>query len=137
MIRMYLDAAVKGDPGPAGIGILIVTENQQIQLAHPLENNWDNHQAEFQAVIYGLSWLIEHGYVDELTFCYTDSQIVSQSIEKEYAKDSLFQKYLEHILALMTHFPYINIEWIPQAQNKGADNLARQGLQKALKGKSH
>lgn len=131
MIKLYTDAAVKGNPGPAGLGVLVVTENQQFQLSFPLEDNWTNHQAEFQALIYGLTWLIENNYTSELTFCYTDSQIVSQSIKKEYAKDVYFQNQLEEIVSLMKHFSFISVEWIPEAQNKGADNLARQALRRA------
>lgn len=133
MIRLYTDAAVKGNPGPAGVGILIVHSNRQTQLALPLNNQWNNHQAEFQSVIKALKWLVKNKYNNEMTFCYTDSQIVAQSVEKQYAKDTCFQKYVAEILDLMTHFSYISIEWIPESQNKGADNLARQALQKALK----
>lgn len=64
-----------------------------------------------------------------MVFCYTDSQIVAESIEKNYAKNIKFQEYLNKINSLMKYFKYIIIEWIPQNENKGADNLARQALQ--------
>lgn len=133
MIRLFTDAAVAGNPGPAGIGILIVTSSEQKQLTHPLNGKWNNHHAEFKAVSLGLSWLIENHYTDEMTFCYTDSKIVAQSIEKKYVKNSVAQQYLSKILELMAEFPFISIEWIPESENKGADNLARQALQKTLK----
>lgn len=135
MIRVYTDAAANGNPGQAGVGILIVTEDNQIQLSPPLSGLWNNHQAEFQAVILGLSWLVENNQTNEMTFCYTDSQIVAQAIDKKYVKDKTFQKYLQDILDLMEHFTYISITWIPESKNRGADNLARQALQKALKNK--
>lgn len=130
MIRIYTDAAVKGNPGPVGIGIVIVRTNEQTQLSIPLNDTLDNHQAEFQAVIHGLKWLIQKKWTNELTFCYTDSQIVAQSIEKEYAKDIYFQNSVNEILSLMRNFSYISIEWIPESENKGADNLAKQALSK-------
>lgn len=130
MIRIYTDAAVKGNPGPVGIGIVIVRNNEQTQLSIPLDDKLDNHQAEFQAVIQGLKWLIQKNWTNELTFCYTDSQIVAQSIEKEYAKDIYFQNSVNEILSLMRNFSYISIEWIPESENKGADNLAKQALSK-------
>lgn len=132
MIRIYTDAAVKGNPGPVGIGIVIVRNNEQTQLSIPLNDILDNHQAEFQAVIHGLKWLIQKKWTNELTFCYTDSQIVAQSIEKEYAKDIYFQNSVNEILSLMRNFSYISIEWIPESENKGADNLAKQALNKYL-----
>lgn len=132
MIRIYTDAAVKGNPGPVGIGIVIVRNNEQIQLSFPFDEQLNNHQAEFQAVITAIKWLVHKKWTNELTFCYSDSQIVAQSIQKEYAKDIYFQNAINEILSLMKHFPYFSVEWIPENENKGADNLARQALKKLL-----
>ena len=133
MIRIYTDTAVNGNPGRAGVGILILKGEDQIQLTTPLSGMWDNHEAEFKAMFDGLTWLVQNDYTSEMTFCYTDSQIVAQSIEKKYVKDITFQKYLTKILNLMEEFPYISVSWVPESENRGADNLARQALQKALK----
>lgn len=133
MIRLYTDAAVNGNPGLAGVGLLIVKETDQHQMTIPLDGKWNNHHAEFKAVFLGLSWLIENHYTNEMTFCYTDSQIVAQSVEKKYVKDPVSQQYLKGILEMMAEFTMVTIEWIPERQNKGADNLARQALQKKLK----
>lgn len=131
MIKMYTDAAVKIDTKKVGIGVLALVGNKQFQLTYPLNEEWDNHQAEFIAVIYGLKWLIQNNYTNEMVFCFTDSQIVAQSIKKQYAKNNIFQRFINDILKLMDNFSYITIEWIPESQNKGADNLARQALYKA------
>jgi ribonuclease HI len=133
MIRIYTDTAVNGNPGRAGVGILILKGEDQIQLTTPLSGMWDNHEAEFKAMLDGLTWLVQNDSASELTLGYTDSQIVAQSIEKKYVKDRTFQKYLTEILKLMEEFPYISISWLPESENRGADNLARQALQKALK----
>lgn len=133
MIRLYTDAAVKGNPGPAGAGVLILTKNGQNQLTFPLKDNWNNHHAEFQAVILGFQALIERGLTDEMIFCYTDSRIVAQSIDKEYVKDKNAKPYLNTILKLIEQFQIVTVTWIPEAKNKGADNLARQALQQAIK----
>jgi ribonuclease HI len=132
MIRLYADAAVNGNPGQAGLGILIITEKDQYQLTPTLPGMWNNHHAEFQAISHGLSWLVEKDLTGEMTFCYTDSQIVAQSVEKEYVKDKTSQIYLEKILDLMDEFSYVSVTWIPELENRGADNLARQALQKAI-----
>lgn len=128
MIRMYTDAAVKGNPGPVGIGILILTANDQIQLTKSLESEWDNHTAEFLALKYGLKWLIDHRLMDEMTFCYTDSQVAAEAINKSYTKNKAYQRVLDDILLLMDSFQLITVEWVPESKNKGADNLARQAL---------
>ena len=133
MIRLYTDAAVKGNPGPAGVGVLFLTDNGQNQLTFPLKDTWNNHHAEFQAVVLGLQTLIDNGLTEEMVFFHTDSHIVAQSIDKEYVKDKNAKPYLEQILKLIDQFPIVTTTWIPQAKNKGADNLARQALQQAIK----
>lgn len=133
MIRLYTDAAVSGDPGNAGIGVLILYDQEQEQYSIPLEHNqWNTHLAEFHALLYGLRLLVENGLTDQMTFCYTDSQIVAQSVEKSYVKNQEYNKYLIEILELMNEFPYVTVQWIPNRENKGADNLARQALHKAI-----
>ena len=44
--------------------------------------------------------------------------------------------YLSEIKARLPLFDLVIIQWIPENQNKGADNLARQGLQKRLASKN-
>lgn len=135
MIRLYSDAAVNGDPGQAGIGLLILFDHkEQEQHAIPLKGEqWNNHLAEFHALLEGLRLLIAEGNNNQMTFCYTDSQILAEAVEKSYVKDSDFNDYLQKILALMEEFPYISVQWIPNRENKGADNLARQALRRIKK----
>lgn len=135
MIRLYCDAAANGNPGQAGIGVLILAEGQaQRQYSIPLEgNDWNNHYAEFYALLYGLRLLVADGLTDQLTFCYTDSQILADAIQKSYVKDPRFNDYLQEILTLLDSFSYVSVEWIPNRENKGADNLARQALRRTKK----
>ena len=131
MIRLFTDAAVNGNTGYAGIGLLVLTDNDQVKLSIPLTGPWNNHHAEFKALFEGIKWLVENNHTDELTFCYTDSQIVAQSVEKKYVKDTLSNKILQEILTLMSNFTFISVTWIPEAKNRGADNLAKQALRKS------
>lgn len=133
MIRLYSDAAVNGNPGQAGIGLLLIFDKNQKQYSIPLENNsWNNHLAEFYALNYGLQSLVDLGKNNEMIFCYTDSKVLAEAIEKKYVKSKEFNHYLQKILFLMKEFPYASVQWIPNQENKGADNLARQALQKAI-----
>lgn len=130
MIRLYSDAAVNGDSGQAGIGLLILFDHkEQEQHSFPLEGqNWDNHLAEFHALWKGLQLLVDKEQNNQMTFCYTDSQILAEAVEKSYVKDSDFNNYLQKILNIMEEFPYVSVQWIPNRENRGADNLARQAL---------
>ena len=133
MIKMYTDASTKNNPGPSGVGIVISTDARYEQLSIALENEMSNHEAEFEALIKGLNYLIEHKLTDETLMMYTDSKILASAIKKNYVKNDIFRVYLTRIQEKLKHFPLFFIHWIPESQNKGADNLARQALQKRLK----
>ena len=135
MLKIYVDAATKGNPGPSGVGVLMVTNTERFQYAFPLKNLYSNHEAEFQGMILGLQLAIEKQLQHENTFVYTDSKIVAETVQKNYAKRTEFKNYLTEVQELIKNFPLCIIQWIPEKENKGADNLARQGLQKALKNK--
>ncbi len=133
MIKLYTDASTKNNPGLSGVGIVILTENRYEQLSIPLEKEMSNHEAEFEALIQGLDFLIEHLLINETLMMYTDSKILASAIKKNYVKNDIFRVYLTRIQEKLKHFPLFFIHWIPESQNKGADNLARQALQKRLK----
>lgn len=128
---MYVDASVKGNPGPSGLGIILLKQDlyEQISLPGVLISN---HEAEFLALQTGLSIAIEKNLNSEIIYIYTDSKIVSQTIDQNHATSPSFTPYLNKINQLLEEFPLAIIQWIPERKNKGADNLARQGLQKYI-----
>lgn len=75
MLKLYTDAATKGNPGPSGAGILIVGHGDTVELSTPLAV-MTNHQAEFQAAALGLQAVIDRGWQHEQVALITDSQIV-------------------------------------------------------------
>lgn len=131
MIKAYIDAATKGNPGPSGAGIMLIGKNLYIQKSFPLPNQ-SNHQAEFASFCLLLDYLLENQLQNQTIMVYTDSKIVAQTIDKNHTNNSDFKKYLQEIQEKVTNFPLLIVQWIPESKNKGADNLARQGLQKAL-----
>lgn len=135
MLKLYVDAATRGNPGPSGIGILIVGKNIYEQLSFPLNTNMSNHEAEFSALLRGLEEIIKRNMMTDTLFVYTDSKIVAETIDKNHTSNHKFKPYLLEIQTLLASFPLILIQWLPEKQNKGADNLARQGLKKALDNK--
>lgn len=134
MIKVYTDAATKGNPGLSGIGIVIVGQDLHKQLALSCETHMTNHQAEFQAVILALEWLLEQQYQEEMIFFHSDSKIVVQTLIKHYTKNPDFLPLYHQIETLRKSFTFLDFKWIPESQNKGADHLARQGLQKIIQG---
>ena len=132
MIKMYTDASTKNNPGPSGVGIVISTETRYEQLSISLENEMSNHEAEFEALLEGLNYLIDHKLTDETLMMYTDSKLLASAIKKKYVKKDIFKVRLTLIYERLNHFPLFFVQWIPESQNRGADNLAKQALQKMI-----
>lgn len=132
MIKAYIDAATKGNPGPSGAGLLLVTDQGQEQYALAL-NELTNHQAEFAAFQALLELLIQQDRTKETVFVYSDSKVLVQTIDKNHTNNVAFLPYLQKSQQLLRHFHMLILQWLPESKNKGADHLARQGLQKALK----
>lgn len=132
MLKIYVDAATKGNPGLSGAGIILISENLYEQISFPL-SVLSNHEAEFAALELALTEAIKRDLHKQSTFIFTDSQVVAEVIDRNKTKNIKFLSYLNRIQVLLNQFTLIIVQWIPEKENRGADNLARQGLQKALK----
>ena len=132
MIKAFIDASTKGNPGPSGGGIVLLSDQEQKQYHFPLVN-MTNHQAEFAVFLRLLELLVENNLNEETIMVYSDSKVLVSTIDKDYTRNPDFETYLQTIQQKLPHFPLLILQWIPEKQNKGADHLARQGLQKALK----
>lgn len=131
MLKIYVDASTKGNPGPSAGGIVIVGNQLHKQL-HVDLGTCSNHEAEFKIFIYALNYLIDYHFTDQTVLLHSDSKIVIQTVEKKFTKNSTFQPYLDQFNTVEKAFSLLLVKWIPESQNKGADTLARQALQKYL-----
>lgn len=131
MLKVYIDASTKGNPGPSGGGILLVADHQQEQLSIPLSFG-SNHQAEFEVFLKTLEILKNRQMTEEIILCYSDSKVLVSTIDKNHTNNKDFLPYLEKIQSLLKDFSLLILQWVPESKNKGADNLARQALQKSL-----
>lgn len=136
MLRVYVDAATKGNPGPSGGGVVITGKSNDRQIHEQLHfslGECSNHEAEFKILIASIEWLIEHKHTQTTILLHSDSKVTVQTIDKNYTGNPTFQPYLIKFKELEKHFSMILLQWIPESKNKGADNLARQALQKYIR----
>ena len=132
MIRVKTDAAVNGNPGKVGIGIEILYKKQQFLFKENSELLMDNHQAELWAIYRALIILQEKEWNQEMIFLNSDSKFAMMAIEKNYTKQIAYQDILRKVQEERKKFPQLFLEWIPEKENRGADQLARQALQQIL-----
>lgn len=133
MLKVYTDASVDPATKLAGVGILIIDKDIHAQKHFSLEGEWENHKAEMAAILIACQFLLKKQLQNHIIFLYTDSKVSYELWEQEYTNNDDFTAILDSLLKLKEKFPLLTIEWIPESENRGADNLARQGLRKALK----
>ena len=132
MIRVRTDAAVNGNPGKVGIGIEILYEKQQFLFKENTNQLMDNHQAELWAIYRALIILQKKEWHHDVIFLNSDSKFAMMAIEKNYTKQVAYQEFLKKVQEERKKFPRLFLEWIPEKDNRGADQLARQALQQIL-----
>lgn len=126
MIEVYTDGASSGNPGKSGAGIFIKANGKAYEYTIPL-GVLSNHEAEFHAVIKALE-ICKASFPGEILSFRSDSQVVVNTIEKDYTKNKTFLPLLEKIREEAKDFPYFFIKWIPEKKNQHADRLARKAI---------
>jgi ribonuclease HI len=129
MYEVYIDGASAGNPGPSGAGIFIKGNGTAEKFSIPL-GIMSNHEAEFHAFIKALQLCLDMGLVTSVVSFRTDSELVNRAIEKEFVKNKQYAPLLEEALFLARKIDLFFMKWIPSAENKVADELARLAIQK-------
>jgi len=127
-IIIYTDGGARGNPGPAGIGVVIFNEDQEL-----IEEHSDflgiatNNQAEYKAVILALKKAQALG-AEELHF-YLDSELVVRQLRGEYKvkNKDLASLFLE-IHNLSINFKKISYTHVRRELNEEADRLANEAM---------
>lgn len=124
-----VDGACSGNPGPAGIGV-VVRENNEIicEISKPI-GEATNNIAEYTALIYGL----QEGLIlrAEELLVYTDSELVYNQVIGNYkVKNEKIKPLFEQVKHLLRGFKAFKIEHVLRDKNKDADRLATQSISK-------
>ncbi|USS91100.1 ribonuclease HI family protein [Fructilactobacillus carniphilus] len=131
-IKVYSDAAEQPQTQQCSAGVLIIVNHKQYPVKRLL-NATNNHEAEFQACELALKTLQQQLTKAEqhtaIVNYYTDSKIVADSIQKNYAKH--YQEYVDCIQQLQQSFSIFFVNWIPDRDNQGAHQLALQALHRS------
>lgn len=123
-MEIYIDGASKGNPGPAGIGVILTKNGQVIKNISTHLGIQTNNVAEYMALIFGLQEALVLR-ANTITI-YTDSQLLYRQINNEYKIKSpnLIGLYSQ-VKHLLSAFNCAEIKYIPRDKNRGADKLAK------------
>lgn len=126
--KIYIDGAARGNPGQAGIGIIIKDEQgQRIKQLYKYIGQTTNNIAEYTALVYGLQETLILGLKDIVV--HSDSELLVKQLNGEYrVKNSHLKIYYEQFLHLKSGFNRLEVRQIKREENKEADKLANQAI---------
>jgi len=136
-VRIYTDGGARGNPGPAGIGAVIIDLDQGSEgevLAEISEylGETTNNQAEYQAVIAGLSKAANLN-AQEVEII-SDSELLVRQCNGEYkVKDPDLAKLFMKVWNLQQNFKKVIFNHTLRSGNKEADRLVNEAIDRAGK----
>jgi len=131
---MYIDGSAKGNPGPAGIGVVTADLEGEVleEMSTPV-GAMTNNAAEYHALIAAIGRAIE--WKAKTVVFRTDSQLLAKQMLGQYRiKSRNLVSLCIEARNLLKQLPQWQIEQIPREQNKHADQLASQAAVEASRG---
>ena len=125
---MYADGASRGNPGPASIGAVVYdAAGREVHTVSRRIGRATNNEAEYQAAIAGLEAALALG-ASQVSLR-MDSELVVRQLERRYrVRNPRLQPMFARVSELARRFDEFDVDSIPRAMNKRADELANQAL---------
>jgi ribonuclease HI len=126
LLVVNIDGASRGNPGPAGIGVVFVRDDTRITEYKEFIGKKTNNQAEYAALKKALQ--IASTFDNELTVL-SDSQLIVNQRNKLYkVRNKQLKIIFREISNLERRFKIVIYKHIPREKNEYADLLANQAI---------
>lgn len=128
---LYTDGAARGNPGPAGIGVVLSAPDGTVvaELAEYL-GELTNNQAEYRALIAGLEKALTMGATT--IRIRADSELMVRQLNGEYkVKNEGIRPLFNQVKGLLSRLERYTINHIPRELNAHADALANKAIDDA------
>ncbi len=130
----YVDGGSRGNPGPAGIGVVIEhPTGRRVEISQSIGAR-DNNYAEYAALLVALEYAA--AYDSPALQVYSDSEVVVRQISGSYSCQSpaLFDIY-NACKTLIGNFHDFAITHIRRENNGDADRLAKEAIDRGTREK--
>jgi len=128
---IHTDGGARGNPGPAGIGVVITYDDKHLTFKKFI-GHATNNQAEYQAVILALEEAKKIG-AQELDL-FLDSELVQQQLSGFYkVKNQDLGSLFVKVWNLQQSFAKVKYIHVRREDNKEADRLVNQVLDETTK----
>jgi ribonuclease HI len=128
---LWTDGAARGNPGPAGIGVMLKTRAGVVMVAEGRSiGHATNNVAEYRALLLGLEKALEQGV--RRVEVRADSELLIKQLKNEYrVKHPGLRPLFEQAQALLKRFEKVRLHHVRRELNAEADRLANEGIDKA------
>lgn len=127
-IVLYIDGAARGNPGKAGIGIVLKDKRDKVvEEVGQYIGETTNNVAEYRALLEGLKRVLARGA--KVVEIFSDSELLVRQINGRYRvkSQSLLPIYME-AMKLLNGLTHWKIAHVPREHNSRADTLANMAI---------
>ena len=128
----HSDGGARGNPGPAGYGVVIKDESgRKVAALSEYLGHQTNNFAEYQGLIAALEYAIEHG--PKALKLISDSELLVRQIKGIYkVKNAVLQDLHGRAKELIAQLEWFSIGHAFREQNQEADQLANAAMDKGM-----
>lgn len=134
-IVIYTDGGARGNPGPAGAGVVALEEGKKLfELKKYLGGQKTNNWAEYEALALALTEAKKRGFAGRAIEVRMDSELIVKQMNNEYQikEETLWPQYMKAHNLLVAHFPEHTFVHVPREKNKDADRLVNEAIDAAI-----
>jgi ribonuclease HI len=126
------DGAARGNPGPAGVGVVVTDESQRTVASLALGiGPATNNVAEYRASLEGLRLAEEHGA--RRVLLRSDSRLLIEQLAGRFrVKNPTLIRLHGEVRRRMKAFDQVELQHVPREENVEADRLANLGVDEWL-----
>src|ERR1700681_3423546 len=127
-LTAYSDGGARGNPGPAGYGVVIKDQaGQKVAALSEYLGHQTNNFAEYQGLIAALEYAVEHG--PKALKLVSDSELLVRQIKGIYkVKNATLQELHARAKQLIAQLEWFSIDHALREHNREADELANQAM---------
>ena len=128
----HSDGGARGNPGPAGYGVVIKNESgQNVAALSEYLGHQTNNFAEYQGLIAALEYALQHG--PKALKVISDSELLVRQIKGIYrVKNATLQDLHGRAKDLIARLDWFSIGHALREQNQDADRLANEAMDRGM-----
>jgi ribonuclease HI len=128
----HSDGGARGNPGPAGYGVLIEDQSgKKVAALSEYLGRQTNNFAEYRGLIAALEYALDHGH--RVLKVISDSELLVRQVKGLYkVKNAVLRELHSRAKQLIEQLEYFSIDHALRQHNQEADRLANDAMDKGM-----